>query len=242
MWCDVFDEISHILSHSVFLSWISSPSYLTSMFLLLQTSIWQVNRSLIDRRQWSDLQETCTGVCMLLCSQSQCSSFSTLLANLSVPSLFTVHLLIWTTTSKEITMTGKQFILYTCKNNLPAAQHIFGQLGGCKAACRASKLNTLMLSFSECTPTSPGCLLLLPLCPARSSPPNVPGWAWAAEGADEPRPASPPPPPRAARELHVQVGSSQSHPCRLYWWLPKVISVVAYPILPLQWRQMIYRP
>lgn len=51
MWCDVFDEISHILSHSVFLSWISSPSYLTSMFLLLQTSIWQVNRSLIDRRQ-----------------------------------------------------------------------------------------------------------------------------------------------------------------------------------------------
>lgn len=32
MWCNVFDEISHILSHSVFLSWISSPSYFTSMF------------------------------------------------------------------------------------------------------------------------------------------------------------------------------------------------------------------
>lgn len=77
VWCNVFDEISHIPSHSVFIFWISSPSYLTSMFLLLQTSIWLVNRSLIDRRQRSDLQETCTGVCMLLWSQSQCSSFST---------------------------------------------------------------------------------------------------------------------------------------------------------------------
>lgn len=118
---------------------ITLPSS-TVVFLLPQTSTWQASPNLTDRRQWSVLRETCTGVhaLVMLTTTTQCQCFQVqtglenkvrkyhIMLRISsfcrswlfylVSALSTVHLLIWTTTFKEITMIGN-CLIYIFKHN-----------------------------------------------------------------------------------------------------------------------------